>query len=175
MIPTLSSLLLAASLNAGGLTDAMHPDPNIKFSVFGGLGTGMSMAGQGPDRLSTRSPLFLNLGASAVLSQLHWLSFDASLLFEFEKRIGLGFAPRLRARVLHGPRYRISTGVAMPVFASPYTLLGLSAFARGEIKLMPNMTLFAEPTVTAFVAGTDLIKGQGLMKMDVLIGLNFPL
>lgn len=162
-------------MQAGGLTDSIAPDPDIRFSVFGGLGTGMSMAGQGPSRLSSRSPLYLNIGASAVLSQLHWLSFDASLLFEFEKRIGLGLSPRIRARVLHGPRFRASAGVAMPVFASPYTLLGVSTFARGELKIVPSMTLFVEPTVTAFVAGTDLVKGQGLMKMDIVLGVNVPL
>lgn len=169
------ALLLSTSVYAGGLTDSMHPEEDLKFSVFGGIGTGMSMAGQGPDRLKTRSPFYLNLGASAVFSQLHWLRFDGALLFEFEKRIGFGFQPRLAARLLFGPRYQISAGVAMPVFVAPYTLLGLSSFARAQVKVHPKVHVFVEPTITAYIAGTDLVKGQGLLKMDLVLGLNIPL
>lgn len=175
MSSTLLTLLLSSSIYAGGLTDSMHPDPDIKFSVFGAIGSGMSMTGQGEARLQSRTPLYLNLGATADLSQLHWLRFDASILFEFERRVGLGLQPRLRAKVISRPRFQLSAGVAMPVFVSPYTLLGIGGFARAQLKVLPHMHLFAEPTVTAFIAGTDLVKGQGLLKMDMLLGLNFPL
>lgn len=174
MLASLSPLLLSASISASGLTDSVMPDPDIRYAVFAGLGTGLSMAGQSKDRLSTRSPMFLNLGASATLSRLAWLSFDCALLFEFERRVGFGFAPRIRANLSSGPRFNLSAGVALPVFAAPYTLLGVAAFGRAQVKVHPKMTLYAEPTVTAFIAGTDLVKGQGLMKMDMVLGINFP-
>lgn len=174
MLASLSTLALSASLYAGGLTDSIMPDPDIRYAVFAGLGTGMSMSGQGEGQLSTRSPFFMNLGASATLSQLSWLSFDCAVLFEFEKRVGFGFAPRVRANLASGSRYKLSAGLAMPVFAAPYTLLGVSAFGRAQVKVLPQLTLYAEPTVTAYIAGTDLVKGQGLMKMDMVLGLNFP-
>lgn len=174
MLATLSPLVLSASLYAGGLTDSIMPDPDVRYAVFAGLGTGMSMSGQADGRISTRSPMFLNLGASATLSQLPWLSFDCAVLFEFEKRVGFGFAPRLRAQLASGARYKLSAGLALPVFAAPYTLLGVAAFGRAQVKVLPKMTLYAEPTVTSFIAGTDLVKGQGLMKMDMVLGVNFP-
>lgn len=174
MLASLSPLLLTASLYAGGLTDSIMPDPDIRYAVFAGLGTGMSMSGQADARLSTRSPMFLHLGASATLSNLSWLSFDCAVLFEFEKRVGFGIAPRVRANLASGSRYKLSAGLGLPVFAAPYTLLGVGAFARAQVKVLPKITLYAEPTVTAFIAGTDLVKGQGLMKMDMVLGVNFP-
>lgn len=174
MFASISPLLLSVSLQAGGLTDSVMPDPDIRYGVFAGLGTGVSMSGQAEGRISTRSPMFLNLGASATLSRLSWLSFDCALLFEFEKRVGFGVAPRIRANLISSPRYRLSAGLALPVFAAPYTLLGVGAFGRAQVKVLPKMTIYVEPTVTAFLAGTDLVKDQGLMKMDMVLGVNFP-
>lgn len=174
MLASLSTLVLSSSLYAGGLTDSIMPDPDPHYAVFAGLGTGMSMSGQGEGQRSTRSPLYLSLGGSATLSTLSWLSFDCAVLFEFEKRVGFGFAPRIRANLASGARYKLSAGLAMPVFASPYTLLGVSAFGRAQVKVLPSLTLYVEPTATAYIAGTDLVKGQGLMKMDVVLGVNVP-
>lgn len=174
MLASLSPLLLGASLYAGGLTDSIMPDPDLRYGLFAGMGTGISMSGQAKDRRSTRSPMFLSLGASATLSNLPWLTFDAAMLFEFERRVGFGLAPRIRANVHSGTRFKLSAGVGVPVFVAPYTLLGVAAFGRAQVKVLPKLTLYAEPTVTTFIAGTDLVKGQGLMKMDMVLGMNFP-
>lgn len=175
MLSLLASSLLSSALVAGGLTDSLHPDPDIRFAVYGGVGSGISMGGQGEQRLSSRSPTYLTLAGTARLSQIDWLTFDGALVFEFEKRVGLGLLPRLRARLIYSPRYQIYAGMAMPIFVHSYSLWGVSSFVRAQVKLSPRVSLFAEPTVSAFIAGNDLVEGQGLMKMDLTVGVHIPL
>lgn len=159
----------------GGLTANMAPEPDLKLQIYGGLGSGISMAGKAKVPLRRPSPAYLLTGATFVFSQRPKWLMDVALLLEFQGRVGVGIWPRLRFEAWKRNRIQVSAGAGVPCFVAPFSLVGVSALARVEFRTGQHLHVFVEPTFSGFVAGSDLMRQQSLIKMDMTLGLRMSL
>ena len=85
--------------------------------------------------------------------------------------VGVGILPRFRAYLpIRKPRvYGLVGGV---FYVHPYTLHGVQAGLGLNIDLHRSFALFGELSAAGFFAGSDLMEGSGLGKLDGVAGIR---
>jgi hypothetical protein len=165
------SALFLSTVLCGGLFANVAPAEKLEVSATVMAGTGMSLAGVAKHTLAARSPTFLIGEVAIAHPNLDWLELAPSLMLEVEGRVGFALLPKIRAR-LPGKRVRIWATAGLPVFVAPYSMLGVQAGAGISIKLHARVALVGEFTATAYVWGSDLMKGAALAKLDETFGVR---
>ena len=165
-----AGLFASNLLLAGGLTANMAPSETLDLRAMANFGTGLSLAGTGKTTLVHRSPVFLNLAASASFDQLNWLEFEAGTQLEIEQRVGVALVPRIRARIPSTKRLKFNVAAAFVAFVYPYSLAGIQGSVGTRFAVAPHVSITVDAYATAFVGGSDLIADTGLMKLDLAFG-----
>ncbi|MBX7081634.1 MAG: hypothetical protein K1X88_20700 [Nannocystaceae bacterium] len=167
----IASSLLAATVHCGGAIGALPPADKLQVSATVMTGTGVSLAGNAKKTYASRTPTFLLGEVGFVHPGLDWLEFAPTVMLEVEGRVGFGLMPKLRAR-LPGKRVRAWGLVAMPVYVTPYTLLGVQVGVGVSVALHRRLALVAEATGGAYVWGSDLMANAALGQLDLTLGLR---
>lgn len=163
--------IVLSTLLAGGLTQNVAQGEKMHVGAIAATGTGLSIAGRGGETFRRRSPMYLNVEVPLRFDSLPWLEVSPGLSVELEGRVGVGIIPRFRAYLpVRKPRvYGLVGGV---FYVHPYTLHGIQAGLGLNIDLHRSFALFGELSAAGFFAGSDLMEGSGLGKLDGVAGIR---
>jgi hypothetical protein len=162
--------LLVALPCAPPTARAEGPAPTVTVAS----GTGLSLGNGAADTVGKRSPVFLEFDVGLSFEELPTLEWTPGLLVELEGRVALGFNPSLK-RILDLGRGSLYAGVGVPLFFSPFTLVGVEAAVGGFLRLWRMLAANVELRTHVFFAGSDLPDDGLVAKIDLAVGVRLDI
>jgi len=129
-------------------------------------GYGVAMSGTQGTMSARPSPLTLEATGAIAVNEEPAVSGYAGALVETLDRSGVGTV--FGARLIEGP-LRLAGGGTW-IFA-PYTLWGATASAGTCWRVARGAQLCTDAQLTAYFAGTDLVKGHAVTQAQLVIGV----
>ena len=151
-----------------------HSQELESILTFAG-GSGISL-GKGNDTVIKKmSPIFLEVDVGLVFDGDSLMEWTPSLMMELYDRVSVGINPSLKRMKPLSKRFALYGIVGIPFYFAPFTLLGAEVGCGLIYNLTERFALVAEFHADVFFVGSDLPDDSVLAKLDLSVGIRFPL
>lgn len=135
------------------------------------MGGGVSFGPGDPETLYRWSPYFLRLTTGFVFDEAREVEWAVEINIPLKYGPAFGLVPQVRLVKEKGSWAYYGVG-GIPVFLTPYTLLGFEVGGGGIYYLYPDLGVTAGLTFDGFFLGNDLSDGF-LLLTNLGLGLRF--